>query len=473
MSREDIQSFLGTDWAASALKKVPDLPGVLAQHGQHYVGVFWRNDKPGGIGFTLRDGDVKGWAGVLARALPDFIRDLQNDPTAKDYFLGQLRAYADGDRDFRNEDGSLLSRVELEALIALNIIALVKCGMMPDDEYNGVNANFPLPWAWDTATPPANKKREPRLADIVLQSPAAQLQKSPWWTPVLLIERMQQELRKAEKFFLPDDAIQQAIKGADKERLEAQIPIYARFPYEVCWLEMPLQENDRDYTHGFLVITSDETRQRGFATMFTRDNATNAVAAAPATIGFDFTEEFTGYADGDQGLSAIRMAEDTPQSAALKRILERFSFHIIAPLSREDQDKIVNLFGNVFDQMAYEILTVMFINMPKEIVTILREDLTQYNKLRRGLGQKKAVRQEYHLVSIATTKEVFADETERLFRRASEPTGITRGEHDVRGHYRTYRSGLKVWVRDHKRGSGECKSKRRGYLVETMVETDD
>lgn len=40
------------------------------------------------------------------------------------------------------------------------------------------------------------------------------------------------------------------------------------------------------------------------------------------------------------------------------------------------------------------------------------------------------------------------------------------GEHTVRGHIRTLRNGKKVWVREHKRGSGETKSvKRKGYRL--------
>ena len=40
----------------------------------------------------------------------------------------------------------------------------------------------------------------------------------------------------------------------------------------------------------------------------------------------------------------------------------------------------------------------------------------------------------------------------RGYERPVEPSGIRMREHDVRGHWRTFRSGVRVWVRAHKRG---------------------
>jgi hypothetical protein len=45
------------------------------------------------------------------------------------------------------------------------------------------------------------------------------------------------------------------------------------------------------------------------------------------------------------------------------------------------------------------------------------------------------------------------------------PPGTPKGEHGVRGHWRQYQSGLRVWVREHRRGEGPVKSKRAGYTV--------
>lgn len=41
---------------------------------------------------------------------------------------------------------------------------------------------------------------------------------------------------------------------------------------------------------------------------------------------------------------------------------------------------------------------------------------------------------------------------QRGYERPSEPSGIRMREHDVRGHWRTYSTGARVWVRSHKRG---------------------
>lgn len=44
---------------------------------------------------------------------------------------------------------------------------------------------------------------------------------------------------------------------------------------------------------------------------------------------------------------------------------------------------------------------------------------------------------------------------QRDYQPPSEPSGIRMREHDVRGHWRTYSSGVRVWVRSHKRGDPE------------------
>lgn len=41
---------------------------------------------------------------------------------------------------------------------------------------------------------------------------------------------------------------------------------------------------------------------------------------------------------------------------------------------------------------------------------------------------------------------------QRDYERPDEPSGIRMREHDVRGHWRTFSSGVRVWVRPHKRG---------------------
>lgn len=41
---------------------------------------------------------------------------------------------------------------------------------------------------------------------------------------------------------------------------------------------------------------------------------------------------------------------------------------------------------------------------------------------------------------------------QRGYERPAEPSGIRMREHDVRGHWRTFSTGVRVWVRAHKRG---------------------
>lgn len=43
----------------------------------------------------------------------------------------------------------------------------------------------------------------------------------------------------------------------------------------------------------------------------------------------------------------------------------------------------------------------------------------------------------------------------RPYERPAEPSGIRMREHDVRGHWRTFPSGVRVWVRPHKRGDAD------------------
>jgi len=41
---------------------------------------------------------------------------------------------------------------------------------------------------------------------------------------------------------------------------------------------------------------------------------------------------------------------------------------------------------------------------------------------------------------------------QRNYERSADPSGIRMREHDVRGHWRTFPSGVRVWVKPHKRG---------------------
>jgi hypothetical protein len=115
----------------------------------------------------------------------------------------------------------------------------------------------------------------------------------------------------------------------------------------------------------------------------------------------------------------------------------------------------------------------MVLNVPKdrEYVEITDEDLDDYNRQRRRIGQHRTQRQAYHMVTISTTKQELSDELAELRaqRRAArgddERPHTTRGEHEVRGHPRHYRSGLIVWINPHRRGSGPVQSIKLGYKI--------
>lgn len=46
-------------------------------------------------------------------------------------------------------------------------------------------------------------------------------------------------------------------------------------------------------------------------------------------------------------------------------------------------------------------------------------------------------------------------EAQRCYDPPSDPSGIKKRDHAVRGHWRTYKSGVKVWVKSHRRGDPE------------------
>ena len=50
---------------------------------------------------------------------------------------------------------------------------------------------------------------------------------------------------------------------------------------------------------------------------------------------------------------------------------------------------------------------------------------------------------------------------QRGYVRPDEASGIRMREHDVRGHWRTFPSGVRVWVRPHKRGDAELGQVKR------------
>jgi hypothetical protein len=104
-------------------------------------------------------------------------------------------------------------------------------------------------------------------------------------------------------------------------------------------------------------------------------------------------------------------------------------------------------------------------------VQITKDDFAEYNKTRRLLGQRKAQRQEYHVVTIKATREEYTEEAARIMaeRREQEPsqpqggTHASPGEHSVRGHWAVSKLGKRFWKNPHRRGSGPCRSLKVGY----------
>ena len=58
-------------------------------------------------------------------------------------------------------------------------------------------------------------------------------------------------------------------------------------------------------------------------------------------------------------------------------------------------------------------------------------------------------------VPVSSLRSLSGIARQRAYEPPAEPSGIKMREHDVRGHWRTYSTGVRVWVRPHKRGDAE------------------
>src|ERR1700746_32272 len=146
---------------------------------------------------------------------------------------------------------------------------------------------------------------------------------------------------------------------------------------------------------------------------------------------------------------------DFTDNPNVDKIADRFAF--VAPDNAADDDLKAFYTEIMHDGLLDPLVAFTVLNFSKQAVETTKENLAEYNRLRRSLGQKKLIRQEYHIVRINTAALA---ETAAPLPRQSSPPGITTGEHSVRGHYRHYKSGLVLWINEHRRGHGECKSKR-------------
>ena len=212
------------------------------------------------------------------------------------------------------------------------------------------------------------------------------------------------QIREAEKFFVSAESLDFSDEGM----------ALRRFPYRNLWIEV---DDKADWPTGFLIAAEE-----------------NCLAAD--------VRSFIEPPDLGNKNSGIKMVSFFVQ------IREDEIF-----VQSHDPREVVEICR---DQLLY---LLSLINQPHAVIDL--EDYTQYNKARRRLGQHKKQRLAFHTVRLSQELE-----REVYHRLNAEPNAhSTRGEHTVRGFYRYYKSGRVSWVRPHRRGSGECKSKRLGYEI--------
>jgi hypothetical protein len=312
------------------------------------------------------------------------------------------------------------------------------------------------------------------------------------------------KVRQAEKFSFDAATTTRACVGivsAPPTLIEEAIPDLAILPYRLCWFEWHLttaENPDLFLTEGFLV-EADETLQRGVI-WHVGDHPSNGLRMPDFQIGFDFTRDYDGKAGPTppavlrdnilhtQSDSFITNHSNSrvishysienheleftgPEEAAVWRITSRFAM-LVAPGT--DKHKARELYATLMRNGFWgEMLGFIVLNLPKEkqIIEVTKEDLTEYNRQRRRLGQHKSQRQSCHLVTISTTKTEPSEELAAILAemKAERDPRASPGEHDVRGHYRTYRNGSRVWIDPHKRGEGPLKSIRAGYRVQKQA----
>jgi hypothetical protein len=404
-----------------------DTSTAMAEAGQHYLGFFWRNDKPGGFAFTVKK-KASEYADMIHEGLKYVLKRIQNNPEeAVPYYCTQLEIYGRGEHEalrtaIERQMGKPITLEMVKSAVATTIVALELTGHLKSDEYNGTSSNFPLPWNRANPNPITNNgKRPPRLSDILLEA------REP------AIAKHQPTIRAAEKFCFPLETFAEVLAKLEEIGLEnLDLPQFGKLPFQQCWCEFPGHEGN---AFGVL-YEADNTYQRGAIRLY-RLLKTELCWFGPFSIRFDFT--------------------DNPNA---DKIADRFAF--VAEDNAPDDDLKAFYTEIMQDGLLEHLVAFTVLNFSKQAAETTKENLAGYNRLRRSLGQKKLTRQEYHIVRINTA--ALAETTAPLPRQSS-PTDITKGQHSVRGHYRHYKSGLVLWINEHRRGHGECKSKRRGYIV--------
>jgi hypothetical protein len=316
-------------------------------------------------------------------------------------------------------------------------------------------------------------RREPRLSDLILALRPRNSDEAG----------EQDHIRKAEKFVFDGDAMEKAfsaVKRLSHEDLSLAVS-ELRFPFRLSWFESGWTETPHGGNGGFVrggfLIQTDETNQRGVF-MFFGESKMEGVTPVNMNIFFDFTAEWNCEPPDPKDIVEKMSGQKTPrifQSMETRNnvgpFFARFSF-LVEKYEHQHASKIMTeMLGDM--EVGHQLVAFLLIlAMPKDTVEITKDDFGEYNQSCR-LGLHKSQHQEYHVVRVnKTTYEPTAETAAILacYRQQRDETSereyVPRGEHKVRMHKRVYRSGRVVWVKEHKRGSGSCKTKRAGYEVD-------
>lgn len=136
---------------------------------------------------------------------------------------------------------------------------------------------------------------------------------------------------------------------------------------------------------------------------------------------------------------------------------DTFTFDTIDPLNTIKGNPVLDTAPNSELQRARHIILGEFYrisnfiaqleNLPAEISTNTR------TRNRPAIFQRQGDTIRY--ARLEELKSSAGHQAQRDYVPPDEPSGIKKREHSVIGHWRTYRSGVKVWVKPHKRGDPE------------------
>jgi hypothetical protein len=119
--------------------------------------------------------------------------------------------------------------------------------------------------------------------------------------------------------------------------------------------------------------------------------------------------------------------------------------HVFTGDMNEEGDEIFK----VTKAMFYQVMVALHL-LTEEEAEVSVNTKTR-NKPRFWLREKDGIR--YAPISLLASTS--RQNAQRGYVPPEQPSGIKMREHDVRGHWRTYSSGVRVWVRSHKRGDPE------------------